>query len=195
MVGLVSRVNRMSTGQVVAIWVVVAIILVIAAVVYLQNRGDGEAGAEVALEEGQQLVQVRRGDLVNQITSSGSIVFPNREQLFFGTTGAIGEILVAEGDNVSAGQELARLDGETVAVLERDVAQAEFDLQSSLDALEELMEPPAELDLVQARAEIAKAEFAIQVARDALHDVEDPFSQEEIDDAQADVTSAEGCPC
>ena len=191
MVGLVSRVNRMSTGQVVAIWLVVAIILVIAAVVYLQNRGDGEAGAEVALEEGQQLVQVRRGDLVNQITSSGSIVFPNREQLFFGTTGAIGEILVAEGDSVSAGQELARLDGETVAVLERDVAQAEFDLQSSLDALEELMEPPAELDLVQARAEIAKAEFAIQVARDALHDVEDPFTQEEIDDAQAEVTSAE----
>ena len=191
MVGLVSRVNRMSTGQAVAIWLVVAIILVIAAVVYLQNRGDGEAGAEVALEEGQQLVQVRRGDLVNQITSSGSIVFPNREQLFFGTTGAIGEILVAEGDSVSAGQELARLDGETVAVLERDVAQAEFDLQSSLDALEELMEPPAELDLVQARADIAKAEFAIQVARDALHDVEDPFTQEEIDDAQADVTSAE----
>ena len=70
------------------------------------------------------------------------------------------------------------MDGETVAVLERDVAQAEFDLQSSLDALEELMEPPAELDLVQARAEIAKAEFAIQVARDALHDVEDPFTQE-----------------
>ena len=191
MVGLESRVNRMSTGQVVAIWLVVAIILVIAAVVYLQNRGDGEAGAEVALEEGQQLVQVRRGDLVNQITSSGSIVFPNREQLFFGTTGAIGEILVAEGDSVSAGQELARLDGETVAVLERDVAQAEFDLQSSLDALEELMEPPAELDLVQARSDIAKAEFAIQVARDALHDVEDPFTQEEIDDAQADVTSAE----
>ena len=115
MVGLVSRVNRMSTGQVVAIWLVVAIILVIAAVVYLQNRGDGEAGAEVALEEGQQLVQVRRGDLVNQITSSGSIVFPNREELTFGTSGTIGEILVAEGDSVSAGQELARLDGETVA--------------------------------------------------------------------------------
>ena len=126
----------------------------------IQNRGDGEVGAEVALEEGQQLVQVRRGDLVNQITSSGSIVFPNREQLTFGTSGTIGEILVAEGDNVAAGQELARFDSETVALLERDVAQAEFDLQNSLDALAELLEPPAELDLVQARADIAKAEFA-----------------------------------
>lgn len=190
MVGLVSRLNGMSTGRVVAIWVVVAVLLGVAAVVFIQNRGGEEAGAETALEEGQQLVQVRRGDLVNQITSSGSIVFPNREQITFGTTGVIGEILVAEGDTVEAGQELARLDDETVALLERAVAQAELDLEQSREALEELQQPPGALDLTEAEAAIAKAELAEKQAIEALQELEDPFTLEEIDEAKADVVSA-----
>ena len=188
MVELVSRLNSMSTGQVVSIWLVVAVILGIAAVVFIQNRSDGE---EAPLEEGQQLVKVMRGDLVNQITSSGSIVFPNREELFFGTAGTIGAILVEEGDTVTAGQELARLDEGTIANLERDVAQAEFDLQKSHDALEEALEPVPYLKVAEGKSAIAKAELAVQQAEEALRDIEDPFTQEEIDEAQAGVTSAE----
>ena len=190
MVGLISRLNSMSTGQVVAIWIVVAILLGIAAVVFIQNRETGEAAAELELEEGQQLVQVTRGDLVNQITSSGSVVFPNREQLSFGTAGTIGAILVAEGDTVTQGQELARYDDATVTNLERDVAQAEFDLKKSIDTLEELREPPTELAVVEAEAAVAKAELAVQNAQEALADVEDPVTQEEIDEAQEGVASA-----
>ena len=191
MVGLISRLNSMSTGQVVAIWIVVAILLGIAAVVFIQNRETGEAAAELELEEGQQLVQVTRGDLVNQITSSGSVVFPNREQLSFSTAGTIGAILVAEGDTVTQGQELARYDDATVTNLERDVAQAEFDLKKSIDTLEELREPPTELAVVEAEAAVAKAELAVQNAQEALADVEDPVTQEEIDEAQEGVSSAE----
>ena len=191
MVGLVSRMNRMSPGQVFGIFLFVAVILVIGAVVFIQNRNGAESGAEAALEEGQQLVQVRRGDLVNQITSSGSIVFPNRQELSFDMAGTIGEVLVVEGDQVSAGQELARLDDATVTNLERDVAQAEVDLQRSRETLEELLEPPTALAVVEAEADIAKAELAVQRAQEALQEVEDPFTQEEIDEALADVDSAE----
>ena len=191
MVGLVSRLNNMSTGQVVAIWIVVAVILGIAAIVYVQNRDDGGTAGEAALEEGQQLVQVVRGDLVNQITSSGSIVFPNREEVSFGTAGTIGEILVSEGDTVTEGQELARYDAATVTNLERDAAQAEFDLERSRNTLEELLEPPTELDIVEAEAAIAKAELAMYNAEEALEALETPFSQEEIDEAEANVGAAE----
>ena len=191
MVGLVSRMNSMSTGQVVGIWIVVAILIGIAAVVFIQNRETAETAAEVELEEGQQLVQVTRGDLVNQITSSGSVVFPNREQLSFGTTGTIGAIFVAEGDAVTAGQELARYDDATVTNLVRDVAQAEYDLKRSIDTLAELNEPPSALDIVEAEAAIAKAQLAVQNAEEALADVEDPVTQEEIDAALDGVTSAE----
>ncbi len=191
MVGLVSRLNSMSTGQVVAIWIVVAIIIAIAAIVFIQGRDGGETAAEVELEEGQQLVQVVRGDLVNQITSSGSVVFPNRQDVTFGVSGTIGEILVAEGDAVTEGQELARLDATTVTNLERDLAQAEADLQGSLETLEELLEPPTGLESAEAEAAIARAELAVQDAQEALSEIEDPVTQEEIDEALADVTSAE----
>ncbi len=187
MAGQTTRRNGIRPGQVIGFGLVAAILVGIAALVYLRNGTE----EETALEEGRQIVQVMRGDLVNQITSSGSIVFPIREELSFGIQGTIGAILVAEGDTVSAGQELARMDEETVVTLERDVAQAEFDLQQSRDALDAALEPAAELALVEARAAIAKAELAVQDANDALHDVEDPFTQEEIDKARADVTSAE----
>ncbi len=38
----------------------------------------------VDLEENQQLIPVKYGDLVNEITTNGSLVFPNRETLSFG---------------------------------------------------------------------------------------------------------------
>ena len=114
MAGQTTRRNRVRPGQVIGFGLVAAILVGIAAVVYLRNGTE----EETALEEGRQIVQVMRGDLVNQITSSGSIVFPIREELTFGIQGTIGDILVAEGDTVSAGQELARMDEETVVTLE-----------------------------------------------------------------------------
>ncbi|MDE2803356.1 MAG: HlyD family efflux transporter periplasmic adaptor subunit, partial [Chloroflexota bacterium] len=94
-------------------------------------------------------------------------------------------------DSVTAGQELARLDATTVTNLERDLAQADADLQRSRETLEELMEPPTALEVVEAEAAIAKAELAVQNAQEALQEIEDPFTQEEIDETLADVTSAE----
>ena len=64
------------------------------------------------------------GDLVNQVSTNGSIVFPNREILTFGTQGAVGGVLVEEGQQVEEGQILADLDRSTVASLEKAVAQA-----------------------------------------------------------------------
>ena len=72
--------------------------------------------------------------------------------------------MVAEGDQVAAGQELARLDDETAAGLERDVAQAEVDLQDSRDALEDAMAPPTTLERVEAEAAVATAELVLQEA-------------------------------
>ena len=48
----------------------------------------------VDLEENQQLIPVKYGDLINEITTNGSLVFPNRETLSFGSPGTVMEILV-----------------------------------------------------------------------------------------------------
>ena len=146
MAGLASRSRWARLRKVLVVAVLAAVGIAAAAVWYMETRG----GDEMALEEGQQLVEVRRGDLVNQVTSSGSIVFPNREELSFGVAGTVSALLVAEGDEVTAGQQLARLDDETAAEMERDVAQAEVDLQASQDALTEAMAPPTTLERVEA---------------------------------------------
>ena len=187
MAGLGSRLMRVWSKRSLVVALVVAVGLGAAVVGYVQTRG----GDDVPLEDGQQLVEVRLGDLVNQVTSSGSIVFPNREELSFGVAGTVSALLVAEGDQVAAGQELARLDDETAAGLERDVAQAEVDLQASQEALEEAVAPPTTLARVEAEAAVAMAELSLQEAEQALADIKAPFTQTEVEEARADVVLAE----
>ena len=77
--------------------------------------GDSDG---TSLAENQQLIPVQRDNLVNQVSVSGSLVYPNRETLSFGSQGTAEEVLVEEGQRVVEGQPLARLDSATVASLE-----------------------------------------------------------------------------
>ena len=74
-------------------------------------------GAGSGLEEDQQLVPIGYGDLVRRVTTSGSLEFPNRDGMSFGTAGTVDRVLVKEGDSVTAGQVLARLEAATAAAL------------------------------------------------------------------------------
>ena len=76
----------------------------------------------------------------------GSLVYPVRETLTFGTQGTVEEVLVEEGQVVEEGQALARLDATTVASLERAVARARVDLRSAEEALAEAKDPHTSLD-------------------------------------------------
>ena len=154
MAGPASRLKRARLRKALVVAVLAAVGVGAGLFAYTETR----SGDEAPLEEGQQLVAVRLGDLVNQVTSSGSIVFPNREELSFGVAGTVSALMVAEGDAVAEGQELARLDDETVAGLERDLAQAQVDLQASREALDDAMAPPTTLARVEAEAAVATAE-------------------------------------
>ncbi len=130
---------------------------------YLATGSD-----ETELGENQLLIPVRLGDLINEVSISGSLVYPNRETLSFGAEGVVAEILVGEGDTVQEGQPLARLDDESVAALERAVAQARIDLRDAEDALEETKAPPTALDVAKAEAAVSDARIALSQAQDAL---------------------------
>ena len=97
---LLNRLKALRPWQTIAVAVVVLGAVGGGVAVYAQSGGSESD----ALEDGQQIVEVRRGDLVNQITSSGSIVFPNRESLFFGAQGTVAEVAVGVGNQVTAGQ-------------------------------------------------------------------------------------------
>ena len=123
-----------------------------------------------SLDENQQLVPISYGDLVRQVTTSGSLEFPEREAMSFGTAGTVGRLLVRQGETVTAGQELARLDPDTAATLAQSVAQAQVDVIAAQEALDELVKP-TDLSLAQARQKIASAEFDLQAAGEALDDL------------------------
>ena len=88
-----------------AVVVSAGIAATVLAVMYFVARD----GTDVAVGELLQ-APVTRGDLVDSVSSDGSIVFPERSALSFGTAGTVDEILVSVGDTVVIGQELVSLD-------------------------------------------------------------------------------------
>ncbi|PKB71336.1 MAG: hypothetical protein BZY87_05635 [SAR202 cluster bacterium Io17-Chloro-G6] len=145
--------------------------------VLLASGGGVYAGYELSsrgsssdLGEGQRLVPIGLGDLVRQVTTSGSLEFPNRVSVSFGSAGTVDQLLVREGENVTAGQTLAMLDAATGASLAQSAAQAQVDVIAAQETLDELLNPPA-LSLAQAGQAIASAEFDLQTAQKALDDL------------------------
>ena len=116
--------------------------------VYSLVSGSGEA----SLAGNQQLIPVQRGNLVNQVSTNGSIVFPNRETLAFDVPGTVGDVFVEEGQQVEEGQELARLDQSILVSLESSVAMARLTLRDAEEALEQAKDPHTALALARAEA-------------------------------------------
>src|SRR5438105_1049270 len=56
-----------------------------------------------------QVVPVQRGNVAATVSATGSVVATRQAKLVFANTGGIKEILVNVGDQVTAGQPLARL--------------------------------------------------------------------------------------
>ena len=153
--------------------VLMATLLGAAGITYGAYAMLGRSG-EPKLGENQQLIPVQLGDLVNQVSTNGSIIFPNRETLTFGTQGTVGEVLVAEGQPVDEDQELAVLDETTKASLAEAVAQARVDLRKAEDALAKAKDPHTPLDVAQAEATVANARLSLENVQDALDSLLNP---------------------
>ena len=152
--------------------------------VYSLVSGSGEA----SLAGNQQLIPVQRGNLVNQVSTNGSIVFPNREALTFDVPGTVGDVLVEEGQQVEEGQELTRLDQSIVVSLESSVAKARLTLRDAEEALQQAKDPHTALEVARAEAKVADARLSLQEAQDDLATLIQP-PQEEVADAQSLIDS------
>ena len=135
--------------------------------------GGFESSAAAALSENQQLVPVRRGNLIDAVDINGSIVFPNRERVQFKISGTVGAVFVEEGERVSAGQPLAALDAATVAKLEEAAAKARV----ALDAARKRLDPPSAVEGAEAEAAVVKARADLDAAHEAVDDARNPFTE------------------
>ncbi len=164
------------------LWQIAALVIV-----FLGSAGatygayyQGANGVQAELTEGQQVLPVRLGNLVNQVSTSGTFTFPQREPLTFETGGTVVEVLAEPNQTVSQGQELAKLDAVTVAALQQGVAQARFDLEVVQELLEDARVGFTGVELAQAAEQVADAEFQLQQANKALDDAREPYTEETV---------------
>ena len=109
--------------------------------------------------------------------------------LSFTTGGVVGEVLVAEGNQVSEGQPLLRLEGSEQ--IQSAIAGAELELLTAQQALETLQEK-AMLERSQAQLAVAEARKVLDKAEDRLDSREyRRGDQEQIDIARSNYVIAE----
>ena len=174
------RMNRRLAVWQIALLVVIAVGAAAGAYVVFGGPDDQAAGG---LTEDEQLVMIQRGDLLNQVQTGGTLLFPNKESLRIGGSSVVKDVLVSEGQTVVEGQALITLDDATLAAHDEGVAKARIALRAAQDALENLL-PDAQAERQDALDVLADAESALSgVLKD--HD-------KMIGDATEAVTTAEG---
>lgn len=105
-------------------------------------------------------VVVERGTLLDDVTASGSVSFPELESLRFDISGTVAELLVDDGEVVTEGQPLIRLDEVTIADLEAAVTNAEIALQEAGEDLASILGGATNLETAVAESNLADARVA-----------------------------------
>jgi len=135
----------------------------------------------------QELVEVTRGDILLSVTGDGNLSLPQQRKLTFDTTGEITEINVEDGDRVTKGQVLARLD---TTSLDRGVTTAEIAVTTATLAVSS-----AEVDLKLTEATIASAKIDLEQSIDNLRRISYPYTYStftlDIPEALVDIRDAE----
>jgi len=114
----------MKKRRILIITVCVIVIGIVLGVVL--TRGGGPEGTLTT-------VNVTRGDIVKTVLVDGNVAMFNKAYLSFGVTGTVTEVLVEEGNNVTDGQVLARLDapslesGAEMAGLQVEIAEGQVE--------------------------------------------------------------------
>ncbi len=148
--------------------------------------GCSQISGLVAADPTPTLAPVTQGD--NQVIVEGRVTPRDSASLFFTASGKITEILVNEGDQVKAGDVLARLgDRETY---QANVASANLELANAQQALKDLKDH-ADLAYSQTLLDVTAAQQALVDARKKLNDIDTENYQNQIDQAKADVADTE----
>lgn len=171
------------------LWTALIVVVAAGAGGYYGYSQWSDSGTEE--EAGQtQLVPITLGNLVNDVSVPGTITYTTRETLTFGQQGFVSDVSVSEGDAVSAGDALAALDTETVANLERAIAQARNDVRDAEDALEEARNPYTAVQIAQAEADVANARQNLRKAEEELSEL-GIVSPSDLAQARMDVLNAQ----
>ncbi|MDO8687344.1 MAG: biotin/lipoyl-binding protein, partial [Dehalococcoidales bacterium] len=150
-----------------------------------------------------QTVAVQRGNLTVDITGVGNLALSQKDDLAFEVPGTVAEVLVKEGDTVTRGQVLARLDttdwDNQVSALVDKVTAAERQLTTKQRALTTAMLQPdikkrnveaKKRDVVQAELNLKDAQTTLDTTQITYTEADFIAAQAAIDAAQTEVDKA-----
>ena len=120
----------------------------------------GTTACNPGKEANQRLAEVVRGDLTTTVNGIGNITISQERMLFFSTDGRVGEVYVNEGDKVSKGDVLAKLD---IAPLELAVIRAQVALAQAQIARTQAQ---VQADLTQAQATRIQAQIDLNTTEE-----------------------------
>jgi multidrug efflux pump subunit AcrA (membrane-fusion protein) len=196
-------------------WIFFIALLLLAAAGYAGYRVLTQTEAEASASDQIQTATARRGELTVFASGAGQVVPAAEVGLGFDESGTLVEILVKVGDQVQAGQALARLEtNQSEQDLALALAQAELDVLTAQQALDEsyasaqmdaaealkavedaeqALEDLQNSDLRQAQAlqAVAEAQEVVKEAERAYNGVRSTASQSVIDAAYAELVLAE----
>lgn len=125
---------------------------------------------------------VSRQDLVASVNATGTVVSTATSRLAFKATGRIAEITVNVGDQVRAGQIVARQD---TADLDAAVLQAEANLLAGEAKLASMLQGPKREDVIAAEASLEAARARLVAMQLGTREEELAAVQSSVDSAQA----------
>ena len=169
-------------------WIIAGLVILALALAFVligpllfQQNATATTAAEV------EQAEVFVGDLSSEATASGELEARRRAALAPLASGTVAEVLVAVGDEVSAGDPLLRLDTTGPA---RDVATAQQALVAQEASLEDLLAPPTAADLAAAEAAVASAQAQLDDLLDGPSATELAAAEANLRAAQADLSAA-----
>jgi len=172
-------------------WVIMTVIVVLVAAVvsyfaFFRN-GNGQ----------HKTVRVSFGTVVKEVSETGAVKVSEKINLSPKYAGRIDKILVGVGDNVLAGQDLAKMDTDqlyielTQAQAALDIAKADYDKLLAGSTPEEIR--VAEADVFNSQVSLDNAEQSLlDIKADAQEDLDQAYQDavDELDDAYLKLSNA-----
>lgn len=171
-----------SSGRARWVWIVITFFVIVGGIAwYLISRGEEERASEA----GSYVTEsVRRGDIELTITATGNLEPTNEVTIGSELSGTASEVFVDANDEVTVGQELARID---VRRLEQDINQS----RAAVLAAEATVKQ-SEATLKESRATLARQKELHKISNGRMPSEADMnTSQAAVSRAEADLAAAE----
>lgn len=166
----------------------IVLLVVAAAIVFGWQRIQGaRAAATTSIDTRPASV----GNLVASINAAGNLAPASQVNLNFTSSGVVKDVLVKEGDKVKAGQPLARLTADDLAL---QVSAAESSLKSAQLKLEQAKQGPKDTDITSAQAKVDSAQAALNKLRQGPTAADMADVQARLTSAQANLAKVQAGP-